>query len=78
METKALIAYLCFYMHKMYEEVELMQNNDNYKWDDWYFMGEKLGNALDQIKKKWIDNVIADLKKISLEDLKTEHYMNIS
>jgi hypothetical protein len=43
-----------------------------------YFIDEKMYTAFNWIKDKWIDNILEDLKQLTLEDLKNEHYMNIS
>lgn len=76
-DSKWLVGYMCFYMHKMYEEVDKMQQDENYKWNDSYFIDEKLQAILWNIQAKWIDNFIEDVKKITLEDLKDEYFMNI-
>jgi len=78
MNTKFTVAYLCFYMHKMYEEVEKMQENENYKWNDMYFIDEKLYTGFNWIKDMRVDQFIKELESLTLEQLKDEHYMNIS
>lgn len=77
-DTIKAIWYLCFYMHKMYEEVDKMQNADNYKWNDMYFIDEKLVSAFEQIDSIGFENVKRDIKWLMFEDLKDAYYMNIS
>lgn len=77
-DSKNLLAYLSFYMHKLYEHIDDLQKWNNPRWDEFYFIDEKLWCFIRNLKKIWIDNFEEDIKKLSFDDMKKLHYFNIS
>ena len=77
-ESLDTLSYWCFYLYKMYQHVEKMQEWKFTNEMDMYFIWEKLWYFLRRISQIWIEQFQHDMKWICLQDLVDMHYMNIA
>ncbi len=78
MNSKENLAYLCFYMHKMYLDIEKIQDWKTPNCDTDYYIHEKLNAFLTLLEQKGITEFRNDVAALELKDFKDLYYTNIA